>query len=257
MRLGDKIKQLRIASGYSQTELSKILKISQNCLSQYENSKREVTYYMLEDIMNAVGYNVNFERKILNEEDIESEINEVVNELKLGYEEHKNNLETLVVILDSKGIIVLNNKCAEKYLEIVKDSEFICPLTKKDFEKGFEYIEEYIKSSCFKKINSKLYQIKNYLYYELSSWTDMNFTLDIINDYVYINNIKLCRFDFIDSLESESDAIILRLIDGSDIYIVMHWPEDKDPYLFQIYREKLDEYDEEEWSCMLYNVLNS
>ena len=91
----------------------------------------------------------------------------------------------------------------------------------------------------------------------LLQWEDMDFTLGVVNNHLYINDIKLCNYYSIECVIEGEDLVTLEMIDGSSICICMQWVDGEKPYIYQIYREKLDKNGEEEWDCMIYDCNNS
>ncbi len=58
--IGKILKNMRKTCNLKQSELSKLVNIPQNTLSQYETGKIQPTFEIIEKIANACGFEINF-----------------------------------------------------------------------------------------------------------------------------------------------------------------------------------------------------
>ena len=88
-----------------------------------------------------------------------------------------------------------------------------------------------------------------------SSWNGCNanleYDLDIKDDYLYLENTKICSMNQLISCYVEADSVMYQLRDDKILVIVIHWVQGKDAYISQIYIEN-DEDEDEENSITLY-----
>lgn len=61
--IGNVLKYMRISNGLNQEQLGKILNLSQQNLSRYENNQRIISFDMIEKIAHECGYKIYFESK--------------------------------------------------------------------------------------------------------------------------------------------------------------------------------------------------
>lgn len=61
--IGKILRNLRTNKNLKQSDLSKIINIPQNTISQYENEKIQPTFEIIEKIANACDYKVEFKNK--------------------------------------------------------------------------------------------------------------------------------------------------------------------------------------------------
>ncbi len=59
--IGKALKYMRIKNGWKQEQLAKILEISQQNLSRYENEQRIISFENIEQIANNCGYKIYFD----------------------------------------------------------------------------------------------------------------------------------------------------------------------------------------------------
>lgn len=63
IRIGEKIKLLREQKEWSQRKLSEKSGIGPNCVSNYEAGKHEPTYFAIECLLEAMGYELVVRKK--------------------------------------------------------------------------------------------------------------------------------------------------------------------------------------------------
>lgn len=61
--IGKILKNLRVNKNFKQSDLSKIVNIPQNTISQYENGKIQPTFEIIEKIANACDFKIEFKNK--------------------------------------------------------------------------------------------------------------------------------------------------------------------------------------------------
>lgn len=61
--IGKILRNMRIKKNLKQSDLSKIINIPQNTISQYENEKIQPTFEIIEKIANACDYKIEFKNK--------------------------------------------------------------------------------------------------------------------------------------------------------------------------------------------------
>lgn len=61
--IGKALKYIRISKGLNQEQLGKLVNISQQNLSRYENNQRIISFEMIEKIANNCGYKIYFENE--------------------------------------------------------------------------------------------------------------------------------------------------------------------------------------------------
>lgn len=73
---------------------------------------------------------------------------------------------------------------------------------------------------------------------------NLKYDLDIKNDYLYLENTKICAIDDLLSCEVEADSIKYKLRDNKCLYIVIQWVSGNDAFINQIYIENENNEDD-------------
>lgn len=168
----DKIRELRLRHGLTQTELADKLFISQHALSQYENSKREVTLSFFEKLLDVLNVEMFLRDKINNEGENLSmkkttifDFFETMKEKFPGWEVENTGGHIYVVKKDyfseklNKSILVsISDECAVIYRELTPSnnrSTKMKYINKETYDKSNDYLEYAYESEDL------LYHIEN------------------------------------------------------------------------------------------------
>ena len=143
-------------------------------------------------------------------------------------------INAVVIFEEESSIKMMEINHDELYLKNNPKSEFICVLTIDDCKRGVDYVIDYIEDKFYEKTNSVEYTVKHQIHELLSTYCEnLEYKLDIINNYLHIDNYKLCRIDYIKFIIFDVDALILDLINDSKVYVCIHGFEE--PFIDQIY----------------------
>lgn len=82
------------------------------------------------------------------------------------------------------------------------------------------------------------------------SGANLKYTLDIKDDYLYLENTRICPMSDLLCCSVHSDSIIYKLKDNKNLYIVIHWVDGADAYISQIY---IEDNEDDENCIILYD----
>ena len=119
-----------------------------------------------------------------------------------------------------------------------------------------EVYEDYFKHQEKLQNNdySSIYRLVELFEGHWNCYSDANlkYNLNIKNEFLFINYIKICEMDKLLSCKVEADSIKYKLKGNKCLYIVIHWVDGYDAYIDQIY---IQNEENESDSKMLYDKI--
>mgnify|MGYP000898963984 CR=1 FL=1 len=73
---------------------------------------------------------------------------------------------------------------------------------------------------------------------------NLKYDINIKNDYLYLENVKICPMNDLLSCSTEADSIKYQLRNNRYLCIVVHWVDGEDAYIDQIYIQNKNDEDD-------------
>lgn len=114
-----------------------------------------------------------------------------------------------------------------------------------------KYVEEVYKDyfNHLEKLEDNYYSDIYCLIESLEDWNgygaNLKYNIDIKNDYLYIENTKICKMnELLPSCSIETDSVKYQLRNNKYLYIVIQWVEDSDAFISEIYIQNENDKDD-------------